>query len=207
MGAERAALRFTVAGGVLMAYVLGDVLISAVTRSAASGHSWQALSAFSALCASFASFGAAFLCLGIARPPDGRSRKIRARRPDYSRIATLEREIYGETFSHDGAPEGGGWRVVGAASPGSIGAMRSGDVLYTLPWAIWGQAGALWLNANYPARAQPQGTASMRIERRPDGYHVWPPADNRYDLQPSAPFVGGAQGVRVAALHRPASPR
>ena len=35
-------------------------------------------------------------------------------RPDYAHIARMEREIYGETFSHDGAPEGGGWRIVGA---------------------------------------------------------------------------------------------
>jgi hypothetical protein len=30
-------------------------------------------------------------------------------RPDYSLIAAMEREIYGETFGHDGAPEPGGF--------------------------------------------------------------------------------------------------
>lgn len=35
-------------------------------------------------------------------------------RPDYAHIARMEREVYGETFRHDGAPEGGGWRIVGA---------------------------------------------------------------------------------------------
>jgi hypothetical protein len=35
------------------------------------------------------------------------------RRPDYSRIATLERDIFGETFHHDGAPETGGIRAEG----------------------------------------------------------------------------------------------
>jgi hypothetical protein len=33
-------------------------------------------------------------------------RRALARKPDYALIAAMEREVYGEAFRHDGAPEG-----------------------------------------------------------------------------------------------------
>lgn len=40
------------------------------------------------------------------------ARRLRPR-PDYSLIASMERELYGETFEHEGAPEQG-WQEAGA---------------------------------------------------------------------------------------------
>jgi len=43
-------------------------------------------------------------------------------RPDYALIAAMEREVYGEAFRHDGAPEG----IPGTAD-GASGVIRYGD--------------------------------------------------------------------------------
>lgn len=42
-----------------------------------------------------------------------RQRVLDRPRPDYSAIARMERELYGETFKHDGAPATGGIRIIG----------------------------------------------------------------------------------------------
>jgi hypothetical protein len=44
------------------------------------------------------------------------------RRPDYRHIARIEREIYGEAFHHDGAPEVTSVRAQPAADPWELGA-------------------------------------------------------------------------------------
>ena len=79
-----------------------DAVVSQWVPSAASAQSWQAVSGYAA-------FGMAIACCAAAIPLDmlrdrGDRRTLDRPRPDYSLIAAMEREIYGETFKHDGAP-------------------------------------------------------------------------------------------------------
>jgi hypothetical protein len=168
-------------------------------------------------------------------------------RPDYSLIAAMEREVYGETFGHEGAPNpvrmvagqtrmcarcmapyaridghcaacygkrrrAGRWdfdddrramRELGEHRRAALSAMRPGRVRYTVPWAMWADLdGSLWLHPDYGSTSQPQGTSSMRVEVRDDGYHVWPPRGEDYKPQAEAGYVGSPsrQFIPVAVL-------
>lgn len=82
--------------------------------------------------------------------------------------------------------------------------MCPGDTRWTLPWAMWvDRDRRCWLHPEYPADLNPGGTVSMRIELHPDGYHVWPPADQRYSLQDEPGYVSPAdtEYLPVAMLH------
>lgn len=59
--------------------------------------------------------------------------------------------------------------------------MQVGETRYTLPWGMRVDADLeCWLHPKYPANCFPGGTVQMRVERRKDGYHVWPPAGESY---------------------------
>lgn len=55
----------------------------------------------------------------------------------------------------------------------TIDCMMVGESGYTVPWAMWvDTARRCWLHPRYTVRSEPFGTATMRIERQDDGYHV-----------------------------------
>ena len=161
-----------------------------------------------------------------------RQRRARPPRPDYTLIAAMEREVYGETFGHDGAPGAVppkprrqfGYAVrlaefdaarrdmqaLAARSRAEmpIAAMRSGRARYTVPWAMRADdEGRMWLHPDYGTTSQAQGTSSMRIELRGDGYHVWPPPGESYAPQAEAGYVGTPSRpfLPVAAVSGPAT--
>lgn len=79
----------------------------------------------------------------------------------------------------------------------TIATMEPGRPYYAVPWAMQaGEDGRMWLRAGYTASARRGGTVRMRVERRPDGYHVWPVPGEEY-----APGVtDGHQFVLVSVL-------
>ena len=89
------------------------------------------------------------------------TRKLRAlesasRKPDYSRIGELEREIYDETFRHDGAPE-----LVslppGAQRDGSYPIADAGDLNAAIEMA--GQGNRVWWSSSWGTASLPEGVA------------------------------------------------
>jgi hypothetical protein len=75
---------------------------------------------------------------------------------------------------------------------------------YTVPWAMWADAGRLlWLHPDYTVKDHPGGTLQMRIELRDDGYHVWPPRGESYNPQQDHGYFGGTSQpfIPVAVLH------
>lgn len=77
--------------------------------------------------------------------------------------------------------------------------MEAGQVRYTVPWAMKADLdGALWLRPDYLASERPGGTVEMRIERRGDGYHVWPVPGYRYS--PDGAHPAGGPYIPVAVL-------
>lgn len=63
------------------------------------------------------------------------------------------------------------------------GNMQVGQAGYTVAWAMLADMkGQLWLKPEYDVKPQPHGTAQMRVERREDGYHVWPASGETYRL-------------------------
>jgi hypothetical protein len=95
----------------------------------------------------------------------------------------------------------------GLEDGGGIGGMMIGEVAYTLPWAMWVDTDRrCWLHPHYPARESAGGTVQMRVERRLDGYHVWPPPGNKWSVKRRNGFVGGedVEFIPVAELHQPA---
>src|SRR6266508_1609463 len=57
----------------------------------------------------------------------------------------------------------------------TLDSMMTGEVAYTVPWAMWvDDQRQCWLHPKYPTHRHAHGTASMRVELRRDGYHVWP---------------------------------
>jgi hypothetical protein len=63
----------------------------------------------------------------------------------------------------------------------TIAAMEPGRPYYAVPWAMRSDdGGRMWLNPRYTAHDRPGGTASMRMELREDGYHVWPVPGEAY---------------------------
>jgi hypothetical protein len=86
----------------------------------------------------------------------------------------------------------------------TIASMMTGDVCYTVPWAMWADIErALWLHPDYEVFARPGGTAQMRVERQEDGYHAWPPPGYRYQPRREAGFHSSPATVYVpvVALH------
>jgi len=57
--------------------------------------------------------------------------------------------------------------------------LQVGETGWDVPWSlVRDQADRYWLWHNPPGRwPNNRGTSTMRVERREDGYHVWPPAD------------------------------
>lgn len=61
-------------------------------------------------------------------------------------------------------------------SKATLGDMKVGQVAYTLPWSMCIDTdGEYLLQATYSALAQPKHHATMAVELRKDGYHVWAP--------------------------------
>jgi hypothetical protein len=90
--------------------------------------------------------------------------------------------------------------------------MKKGDVGYTLPWALNVVQGVgrrlwWWVRGDYPVADSSQDTMCMRIERRKDGFHVWPPEDETYYPSDNCPLYNicvTAHGS-VSSEKRPAS--
>lgn len=106
--------------------------------------------------------------------------------------------LYGSVWSTSGS------RAIPAAArvrterqEPTIAEMERGQARYTVPWAMRADlGGGLWLHPRYTVHDRPGGTASMRVELRGDGYHVWSVAGEEY-----APGGGiGADFLPVAVL-------
>lgn len=83
--------------------------------------------------------------------------------------------------------------------PENLEHMQVGDVAFTVPWAMRvDRERRCWLAPTYPAHEAPGGTVQMRVERRDDGYHAWPPGDERW--QPES--GDHSDHLPVAHLHR-----
>jgi hypothetical protein len=87
----------------------------------------------------------------------------------------------------------------------TIADMRPGEHGYTVPWSMWADNHRqLWLNPRYTWDEHAHGTASMRVERKADGFHVWPPPDYRYPTHQCHPYLlsGYVEFLPVAELHQ-----
>lgn len=79
--------------------------------------------------------------------------------------------------------------------------MQVGDVRYTLPWGMWVDRDMeAWLHPDYPAKAQPGGTVTMRVERCWDGYLVAIPPGECYKPTQDPGYVSpeGTEYLSVA---------
>ena len=93
-------MRRTLAIGVFNGIVAATCVVSAVVQFMLGYPATGAFTVFLALA------NAACCVMNMLRDGNQRRQAIRsAHLPDYSLIARMEREIYGEAFSHDGAPE------------------------------------------------------------------------------------------------------
>lgn len=87
----------------------------------------------------------------------------------------------------------------------TLDSMLTGESAYTTPWGMWVDAERqCWLHPAYPAHKRPGGTVEMRVERRQDGYHVWPPRGYKYKPSSEPGFVSprDTQYIPVVRLHR-----
>lgn len=85
----------------------------------------------------------------------------------------------------------------------TIDSMKVGESGYTTPWAMWVDLDShMWLHPKYPVEPSIEGTVDMRVERRDDGFHVWPPADEKYTPVKEPHYAGeeGLEWIRVVAL-------
>lgn len=85
----------------------------------------------------------------------------------------------------------------------TIDSLEVGESGYTMSWAMWVDLNSnMWLNPKYPVGAEVVGTSNMRVERRGDGFHVWPPSDAKYTPEEEPGYVGGAnlEWIRVVAI-------
>jgi hypothetical protein len=63
----------------------------------------------------------------------------------------------------------------------TIASMQPGEATYVFPWAMYADADRkLWLHGDYRTRDRFWGAETMRVERRADGYHVWPVPGRKY---------------------------
>lgn len=86
----------------------------------------------------------------------------------------------------------------------TISSLMTGEAGYVVPWGMWVDKNRqCWLHPEYRISDVPHGTASMRIELRPDGFHAWPPSDHAWSVQERAGYVGseGVDFIPVAELH------
>ena len=76
----------------------------------------------------------------------------------------------------------------------TIASMTTGDVAYTLPWAMWADtARRCWLHPDYSVEEQQAfGTSEMRIELRVDGFHVWAPPGKAWSSQAGPAYTDSA---------------
>jgi len=80
-----------------------------------------------------------------------------------------------------------------------IGCMSVGDVAYTTPWTLKvDDDGECWIKTTATLTNEQCGTSCMRVERREDGLHVWPPNTERYEPSGS---VDPERCWRVAEVH------
>jgi hypothetical protein len=87
----------------------------------------------------------------------------------------------------------------------TIETMMTGEIAYTTPWGMWVDSQRrCWLHPKYTASRHPGGTVSMRVEKRDDGYHVWPPRGEKYQPsdEPGYMSPSDTQYLPVAELHR-----
>ena len=125
-------------------------------------------------------------------------------RPDYSLIASMERPIWGQAFEHAGAPpvrpapvrhhpRARDW------DRSLLDETTAGEVAWTVPWMLdRDEQGRFWLHGGASAHSAPGGTVQMRVERRPDGYHVWQPrAGHREQIR-----VDDGTGLPVVKVHK-----
>lgn len=85
----------------------------------------------------------------------------------------------------------------------TIDSMAVGGTAYTVSWAMWIDAQRrAWLNPKYGVSYR-HGTLKMRVERRRDGYHVWPPSDARYQPVETPGYVGQTdlRWIPVVEIH------
>ena len=62
-----------------------------------------------------------------------------------------------------------------ALTEGTIGSMKEGDVRFAHLSGFWiDKSWQCWLNADQPVAMQKHRNLNLRIERRADGFHVWP---------------------------------
>jgi hypothetical protein len=88
----------------------------------------------------------------------------------------------------------------------TIRSMERGRTYFAVPWAMHAdQDSLLWLDQGEEVHACASGTASMRIELRDDGVHVWADAEHR-SLRPSN-LMPSRQWVPVAVLEKPKGAR
>jgi hypothetical protein len=74
----------------------------------------------------------------------------------------------------------------------TVESMMTGESAFTVPWAMWvDRDRRCWLHPGYRVSSQPGGTVRMLVERRDDGYHVFPPFGERYKPSQAPGFVGG----------------
>ena len=150
----------------------------------------------------------ALFCVATVVAGDRRARHVEASRPrpDYRQIAAMEREVYGEVFHHDGAT------VPPARTPDDIydgikgitAEMATGDSGWIVPWGMWADtAGRFWLHPAYDVFDRPRGTVQMRVECRWDGFHVWPPAGEKYIPLASPGYCSATSTVYLPVASHP----
>jgi hypothetical protein len=86
----------------------------------------------------------------------------------------------------------------------TLDSMDTGDVVYTVPWAMWvDQERRCWLHPKYTAHHSPGGTVQMRVQLQEDGYHVWLVNDHRYSPSGRPGFMSptNTEYLPVAELH------
>jgi hypothetical protein len=74
--------------------------------------------------------------------------------------------------------------------------MKVGEKAYTTAWAMWiDESRHAWLNGDYPAEPESEGTVNMLVQRIPGGYVVNPPSDEKYLPEDDPHFVGGVDNA------------
>lgn len=84
----------------------------------------------------------------------------------------------------------------------TIDTMEVGDFGYVVPWAMWVDTESrMWLNPKYPL-GHLEGTSTMRVERRDDGFYVWLSADSEYIPTEEPHYYGqeDLEWIRVVAV-------
>jgi len=85
--------------------------------------------------------------------------------------------------------------------------MVEGEAAYIRKWGMWVDAEhRCWLHPDYPVRPIPSATATMRIERRRDGYHVWAPlGDSTWEPVHGPSYISPTDTSYIPVIERHAS--